>query len=205
MIEPFFDLQLSIPLPDQQVCKIHSYVSVIPVRICTSKIRGQSPAVVVPQKVDSTSFSEKKTYYKSTLSDNSDIKSELSIEQNYTDTSHSPYKDVMSSPSIKAYSEERFLSPFVVDPNSFASLQEYLKRCNMEYSSIDIANLSAKNDLEKSLKEFISIDVLNEENKFQCDTCRAKAQGKISVLLTYVLHPNAVKVTMKEVWLVNRC
>ena len=39
-------------------------------------------------------------------------------------------------------------------------------------------NVSAKDDLETSLKEYtcISIDI-DENNKFNCDTCNARALG----------------------------
>ena len=119
------------------------------------------------------------------LSDGGDIKqavaseSELSstMEQHFTDASHSSYKDVMSSPTVMVASEERLFSPFV-NPNNFASLQQYLGNKGMENCSTDLETFSTKDDLEKSLKELISIDILNADNKFTCDTCKAKAPGK---------------------------
>ena len=45
-----------------------------------------------------------------------------------------------------------------------------------------MTNLSVKEDLERSLKEFISIDILNEENKFYCESCNLKARGKTLIL-----------------------
>ena len=126
----------------------------------------------------------------SSLSDGGDIKqivaseSELSttMEQCFTDASHNSYKDVVSSPTLMAASEERLFSPFV-NPDNFASLQQYLYRKGMENSPTDLIKLSTKDDLEKSLKEFISIDILSNDNKFTCDTCRAKAPGKILIIL----------------------
>ena len=56
----------------------------------------------------------------------------------------------------------------------------------MEYSAIDLLSLSPNSDLKRSLKEYITIDVLDEENKFICSTCSRKIPGKISVLTASV-------------------
>ena len=125
------------------------------------------------------------------FSDGGDIKqtvsdSELSstMEQlHFIDASHTSYKDIMSSPTILVASEEHVFSPSV-NSNNFASLQRYLGNKGMENSPTDLINLSTKDDLEKSLKEFISIDILSKDNKFTCDTCKTRAPGKIVFLVT---------------------
>lgn len=94
------------------------------------------------------------------------------LEQYYTDDSHRSHKEVISSPNALSHSDK-------LDPSDFTSLQQYLKSKEMDYSSTDPMSLLSENDLEKSLKEFITIDVLNEDNKFICDTCHAKAPSKI--------------------------
>ena len=123
----------------------------------TSKMRIRQVTPVSDDTIDD--------YYKQGINTS---ESELSgREQNCVDDYQ---KYVVSSPTR------------MVNPYDFNSLQEYLNGRGMEYSSIDLMSLSPKTDLEKSLKEYINIDILDEENKFICDTCRAKAPGKMSVL-----------------------
>lgn len=142
-----------------------------------------------PKKInesDNIPFRKKRLRQGTPLSDGGDIQqaeSELSgMEQYFTDASQSSHKDVMSSSSTKGCSEEQLFTPHI-NPNNFASLQNYLHSKGMEYSSTDLENLSIKDDLEASLKEMISIDILNEENTFTCDTCEARALGKDLVLI----------------------
>ena len=151
--------------------------------------RVQSPAVSHPKKIGepgSTPFIKRKTRENTPLSDGGDIQqgeSELpDVGQNFTDVSQSSHKDSVSLMGIKSHSEERLFTP-CVNPSNFDSLQNYLCTKEMEYSSTDLMNLSTKDDLEKSLKEFIAIDVLSEEDKFICDTCRERAPCKILVIL----------------------
>jgi len=91
-----------------------------------------------------------------------------------------PAMNVISSPTIISYSEND------VNPNDFISLQRCLESKELESSPIDFdpKNLSPKDGLEKSLvKEFISIDILNEDNQFYCDNCRKTTPGEIFALL----------------------
>ena len=98
--------------------------------------------------------------------------SELSGREQYH--ANDSWKHVISSPIT------------VVNPCNFDSLQNSLRRRGMEYSAMDLLSLSPNSDLERSLKEYITIDVLDEENKFICSTCSMKTPGKISVLTTSV-------------------
>ena len=98
--------------------------------------------------------------------------SELSGKEHYHPSDS--WKHVVSSPIT------------VLNPCDFDSLQQSLKDRGMEYSSVDLLSLSTQTDLERSLKEYIAIDILDEDNKFICNTCSAKAPGKISVLTASV-------------------
>ena len=115
----------------------------------------------------------------SPASDGGDIHIPASESEEYfTDTSQCPYKDIVSSPTIMAtVSQEQLFSP-CVNPSNFASLQRYLDSKGMETCSTDLINLSTKDDLEKSLKEFISIDILSKDNKFSCNACREKMPSR---------------------------
>ena len=148
--------------------------------------RVQSPTVSHPKKIGepgSTPFIKRKTRGNTPLSDGGDIQQgESGVDQNFTDGSQSSHKDCVSLLGTKSHSEEHLFTP-CVNPSDFDSLQKYLYTKGMEYSSTDLTNLSTKDDLEKSLKEFITIDVLSEEDKFICDTCRERAPCKILVIL----------------------
>ena len=115
-------------------------------------------------------------------------------EQYFTDTSQCPYKDAVSSPAIMATASQEQLFTPCVNPSNFASLQRYLDREGMNACSTDLVNLSTKDDLERSLKDFISIDILSKDNKFSCNACRAKMPGRgkfILAMLQLTLHAHA--------------
>ena len=153
--EDFFDLQLSIPEPVKKSTANRRKQRVTPVSdMSGSNTKPYNPAV--------TSDSERSGI-------------------NYFDDSRGSDMNVMTSPKLKLYSEEEHILPSHVDvnPYDFTSLQNYLESKGMESSPINLTELSAKEDLERSLKDFISIDVLTEDNLFQCDTCKTRATSKI--------------------------
>ena len=129
----------------------------MPTTKSTSKMRIRQVTPVSDDAIDG--------YYKQGINTS---ESELSSKEQNCADDYQTY--VVSSPTR------------MVNPYDFNSLQESLNGRGMEYSSIDLMSLSPKTDLEKSLKEYINIDILDEENKFICDTCNAKAPGKMSVL-----------------------
>ena len=119
--------------------------------------------------------------------------------QHFSNGSHGSHKDTLSSAGIKAISDGHMF----VNPNNFASLQKYLCSTGKEYSSTDLMNLSVKDDLEASLKEYISVDILDEHNKFSCDTCEARTLGEMLVLLL-LFHPCCLYLGPYAGSLVNR-
>ena len=149
------------------------------------KATGQSPSKAIPSKKTKDSsgwpFSRRRIRAVTPASDGGDIQPTESEQsgQYFSDGSHSSHKDTSSLSGIRAYSDGHQF----VNPNDFVSLQKYLHNTGKEFTSIDLKNVSAKNDLETSLKEYISIDILDENNKFNCDTCTARTLGKMLVLL----------------------
>ena len=141
--------------------------------------RGQSPCKAIPSKKtkDSSSlpFSKRRIRAVTPLSDGGDIQQTESEQsgQYFSDGSHSSHKDTSSASGIRAYSGGHVF----VNPNEFTSLQRYLHDTGKEFTSIDLMKVSTKDDLEISLKEYISIDILDDNNKFNCETCNARVQG----------------------------
>ena len=110
---------------------------------------------------------------------NTDRETPISINSSEAELSDTEQNDDSQWFCNNVISSQLMVASNKVDPKSFTSLQSYLKDKGLENCSTDIADLKPTNGVEKSLKEFIAIDVLNEENKFMCDTCWAKKPSKI--------------------------
>ena len=156
------------------------YIMLMYILSCAQEVMTQPHAIVVPSKeASNSSFANRRTQQVTPLSDDATVDGETVTSKSELSSTYT--KQIISESDSLQKSED-----VDTDPSNFASLQQLLKSTQMEYSSLDFMNLSPKGDLEKSLKEFIDIDILNEQNKFNCNTCNAKGSGELLVVISLI-------------------
>ena len=71
--------------------------------------------------------------------------------------------------------QQSAVDPKVAMATKYAPLQDFLRTEGFEYHPVTKTQanpeLKGKTDLEKSLDNFTDVDVLDDENRFICDSC----------------------------------